>query len=128
MSLFVAAGSLFLITHGLCREADTLLGKIKRPSENITAAFFGLSFVLNGWVLGASDTLNNWFDYLLFFIWLFFMYGIAYAASDKMRSVRTDKSKVLAERVDIIRCYPSFGLFALFVLWVVMSFIGWLVG
>lgn len=128
MSLLVAAGSLLLITHGLCREADTLLGKIKRPSENITAAFFGLSFVLNGWVLGASDTLNNWFDYLLFFIWLFFMYGIAYAASDKMRSVKADKSKVLAERVDIIRYYPSFGLFALFVLWVVMSFIGWLVG
>jgi hypothetical protein len=128
MSLLVSAGALFLIAHGLRREADTLLGRIKTKSKNITAMFFGLSFILNGWVLSASETLNGWFDYLLFSIWLFLVYGIAYAANDGLHSAKENKLKILSERRDIVRYYSSSGLLSLFVLWIIISIVDCLVG
>lgn len=127
MSLMISAIAVMSISLGLQHHGRSLI-KSNKADPNVTAGYIGVSFVLNAFVF-KTQSIQYWFDLVLFLIWLFLVYGVAYAAyhciSDAAKM--DSKTKLEKETREAFTMYPAFALMVLLLAHTLTSFLRWLV-
>lgn len=127
MSLIISAIAAMSISLGLQHHGRSLI-KSNKADPNVTAGYIGVSFVLNALVF-KTQSIQYWFDAVLFSVWLLFLYLIAYAAYHGITDAAKMNNKVRLEKEtkEAFTMYPVFACMTLLLAHTLTSFLRWLV-
>lgn len=127
MSLIISAIATMSISLGLQHHGNSLI-KSNKADPKVTSGYIGVSFVLNA-IVFKTQSIQYWFDAVLFSVWLLFLYLIAYAAYHGITDAAkaNNKARLEKETKEAFTMYPIFACVTLLFAYALTSILRWLV-